>query len=170
MIVASISTATAVPNPTSLMKIICDVTNAPIAIENSSAAAVTIRPVRSSPIATASAPSAAVARLLDPRQQEDAVVGREPERDREQQQRLRRLEPALARVAEQALEAPVLEDQHEDSERRAEAEQVHHQLLDRQHHRAGHQEQHDDRDHGDDREHERQVLDEAVLEVDVVRR
>ena len=36
------------------MKIICEVTKAPIAIENSSAAAVTIRPVRSSPIATAS--------------------------------------------------------------------------------------------------------------------
>ena len=35
---------------------------------------------------------AAVARLLDPREQEDAVVGREPEGDREQEERLRRLE------------------------------------------------------------------------------
>ena len=34
------------------MKITSEVTKAPIAIENSSAAAVTIRPVRSSPTAT----------------------------------------------------------------------------------------------------------------------
>ena len=54
MIVASISTASAVPSPFSLMKMISEVTKAPIAIANSSAAAVTIRPVRSSPIATAS--------------------------------------------------------------------------------------------------------------------
>ena len=52
MIVASISTAIAVPTPSSLMKTIWEVTKAPIAIANSSAAAVTIRPVRSSPIAT----------------------------------------------------------------------------------------------------------------------
>ena len=50
---ASISTASAVPTPFSLMKTICEVAKAPIAIANSSAAAVTIRPVRSSPIATA---------------------------------------------------------------------------------------------------------------------
>ena len=36
------------------MKMISEVTKAPIAMENSIAAAVTIRPVRSSPIATAS--------------------------------------------------------------------------------------------------------------------
>ena len=36
------------------MKITSDVANAPIATQNSSAAAVTIRPVRSRPIATAS--------------------------------------------------------------------------------------------------------------------
>ena len=50
---ASISTASAVPRPSSLMKTIFEVTNAPIATENRSAAAVTIRPVRSRPIATA---------------------------------------------------------------------------------------------------------------------
>ena len=36
------------------MKMICEVANAPIAITNSSAANVTMRPVRSSPSATAS--------------------------------------------------------------------------------------------------------------------
>ena len=51
MIVASIRTASAVPMPFCLMKMICEVAKAPIAIANSSAAAVTIRPVRSSPIA-----------------------------------------------------------------------------------------------------------------------
>ena len=52
MIVASIRTAIAVPSPTCLMKMISEVTNAPIAMQNRSAAAVTIRPVRSRPIAT----------------------------------------------------------------------------------------------------------------------
>jgi hypothetical protein len=54
MIVASISTARAVPIPFSLMKMICEVAKAPIAMAKSSAAAVTMRPVRSRPMATAS--------------------------------------------------------------------------------------------------------------------
>ena len=54
MIVASISTAIAVPRPTCLMKMISEVTKAPIAIENKSAAAVMIRPLRSTPVAIAS--------------------------------------------------------------------------------------------------------------------
>ena len=53
-IVASISTASTVPTPSSLMKTISDVANAPSAIEKSRAADVTIRPVRSRPTATAS--------------------------------------------------------------------------------------------------------------------
>ncbi len=52
--VASISTASAVPIPISLMKMISEVANAPMATQNSSAAAVTIRPVRWRPRATAS--------------------------------------------------------------------------------------------------------------------
>ena len=51
---ASISTASAVPTPSSLMNTTCDVANAPMATQNNSAANVTMRPVRSSPIATAS--------------------------------------------------------------------------------------------------------------------
>ena len=54
MMVASISTAIAVPTPSSLMNTTSEVTKAPIATENSSAAAVTILPVRSRPTATAS--------------------------------------------------------------------------------------------------------------------
>ena len=70
------------------------------------------RPVRSSPSATASRfGRPVVVRLLDPREQEDAVVGREPEGDREQQHGLRQLERALAPVVEQPLEPAVLEDE-----------------------------------------------------------
>ena len=54
MIDASISTASAAPRPSSLMNTSLEVANAPIATANRSAAAVTIRPVRSRPIATAS--------------------------------------------------------------------------------------------------------------------
>ncbi len=62
MIVASISTASAVPIPFCLMKMISEVAKAPIAIENSSAAAVTMRPVRSRPIATPRESSAPASR------------------------------------------------------------------------------------------------------------
>ena len=170
MMLASISTASAVPMPFSLMKMICEVAKAPIAIENRSAAAVTIRPVRSSPIATDSESlGAAVARLLDPREQEDGVVGREAEGDGEEQDRHRLLERSLARVVEQALEAAVLEDEHQDAEHGAQVEHVHDQRLDRQDHRAGHQEQDHEGGDDDDRERDRQVLLEARLEVDEVR-
>ena len=103
-IVASISTASAVPTPSCLMKMICEVANAPIAITNSSAANVTIRPGALEPERDRLLVGrAGVVRLLDAREQEHAVVGREPERDREQQHRLARLQRALAREAEQPL-------------------------------------------------------------------
>jgi hypothetical protein len=54
MMVASISTASAVPRPSCLMKIISEVTKAPIATANRTAAAVVMRPTRSRPVATAS--------------------------------------------------------------------------------------------------------------------
>ena len=54
MMVASMSTAAAVPSPSSLVMTIFDVRKAPKATAKSSAAAVTIRPVCWSPTATAS--------------------------------------------------------------------------------------------------------------------
>ena len=51
---ASMITATAMPTPTSLMKITEEVAKAPIATQNKIAACVTIRPVRSRPMATES--------------------------------------------------------------------------------------------------------------------
>ena len=62
MMLASISTASAVPTPFSLMKMIFEVANAPIATANRRAAAVTILPVRSSPIATDSESEAPLSR------------------------------------------------------------------------------------------------------------
>ena len=99
-----------------MITITFEVANAPTAMQKSSAAAVTMRPVCSSPTATASRfGSPAVPLFLDPRQEKDAVVGREPERDRKEQHGLRQLQRALAAVGEQAFEAPVLEDEDEDA-------------------------------------------------------
>ena len=52
MSVASISTASASPTPSSLMNVICDVAKAMNTTDSRPAAAVTMRPVRSSPTAT----------------------------------------------------------------------------------------------------------------------
>ena len=109
---------------------------------------------------------AGVVRLLDAREQEHAVVGGEPERDREQQHGLARLQRALAREAEQPLEVAVLEDQHEQAERRAQRQQVHHQRLDRQHDRPRHQEQDDERRRREDRQRERQRVRQRLLLVE----
>jgi hypothetical protein len=54
MMVASMRTAAAVPRPSSLVMMICEVRKAPNATAKRSAAAVTIRPVRSRPTAIAS--------------------------------------------------------------------------------------------------------------------
>ncbi len=62
MIEASISTASAEPSPSSLMNTSFEVAKAPMATANSSAAAVTIRPVRSRPIATAAESEAPASR------------------------------------------------------------------------------------------------------------
>ena len=118
-IVASSATATAVPTPSSCTNTSRDVANEPIATQKSSAAAVTMRPVRSRPHATAARVRlAAVVRLLDAREQEDRVVGRETEHGRGEQDGLRLLEPLDA--------GAVLEDEHEHAERRSDRERVHH--------------------------------------------
>ncbi len=64
------STASAVPTPTCLMKMISEVANAPMAMLNSRAAAVTMRPVRSRPMATDSesdAPASLASLMRDSR-------------------------------------------------------------------------------------------------------
>ena len=115
---ASISTPAAVATPICWMKEIEDVMNAPIATASRIAAAVTTAPVRSTPTATASRSlQPAVARLLDAPEQEHAVVGREREDERGGDEEVGRLDAAVAGVAEQALEAAVLEDERDDAER-----------------------------------------------------
>ena len=146
MMVASISTARAVPTPSSLISVIWEVAKAPIATAKSRAAAVTIRPVRWRPTATASLRvQAVVVGLLDAGQEEHRVVGGEAERHGPQQDRLGQVQGADAVVVEQPLEAAVLEDPHQQPEGGAERQQVHDHGLHRQDHRAGHQEERDDR-------------------------
>jgi hypothetical protein len=62
-----------------------------------------------------------------------------------------------------------LEDQHQDPEHGAEAEQVHEDLLHRQDDRSGEHEQDGQRHRDDDREHHRDTICEAVLDVDETR-
>ena len=104
----------------------------------------------------------AVARLLDPGEEEDRVVGREAEGGRAEQDRLGRLE---AREP-----ASPLEHDHEDPERGAEREDVHEQRLERQHDRAREEEDQRARREGEDRERPRQVRGERCLLVDERRR
>ena len=104
-----------------------------------------------------------VVRLLDARQQEHRVVGGQAERQRAEQDRLGQVQGADAVVAEQALQAAVLEDPHQDAERGRQGQQVHDHGLDRQQHRPGHDEQGDDRHHRDHQDRPRQVRRDAVL-------
>ncbi len=167
---ASIRTPAAVATPICWMKEIEEVMNAPIATASRIAAAVTTAPVRSRPTATASRSELAVwrASLIRP-EQEDAVVGREREHERGGDEEVGRLHAAVGGVAEQALEAAVLEDEREDAEGRADRQGVHDDRLDRQHDRAGHQPQDDERHHHQQPDGEREVRGDRVLLVDELR-
>ena len=71
-IVASMRTASAIPTPISLTMMICEVAKAPTAMQKRRAAAVMMRPVRSSPMATASwLGDSRVPGFLDAGEQED---------------------------------------------------------------------------------------------------
>ena len=109
-----------------------------MATQKRSAAAVMMRPVRSRPQATAAVSGfAAVVCLLDAREQEDRVVGRETEDGGGEQDRLRLLEPFDTGAH--------LEDEHEHAERRPDGEHVHDEGLQRQDDRAGEPEQEHER-------------------------
>ena len=111
---ASIRTPAAIAMPICWMNGIELVENAPMATASRIAAAVTTRPVRGDADGDGLALGlAAVARLLDAAEQEHAVVGGEREDQRRGDQEVGRLDAAVGRVAEQALEAAVLVDQHE---------------------------------------------------------
>ena len=74
--------------------------------------------------------------LVDARHQEDLVVHREAEDDREHHHREERLDRRGPVEADQAAEPTPLEDRDDDAERRADAEQVHQDRLERHQHRA----------------------------------
>ena len=115
---ASIRTPAAVATPICWMKEIDEVMNAPIAtasrIDGGGDDRAGALDADGDRLAIA---APAVARLLDAPEQEDAVVGREREHERGGDEEVGRLDAAVAGVAEQALEAAVLEDEREDAER-----------------------------------------------------
>ncbi len=80
--------------------------------------------------------------FADPRQQEDLVVHREPEDDREDHERNRRVDALERLEAEQPGAVPVLEHPDEQAEARAEREHVHEHGLERHHDRAERDDQH----------------------------
>ncbi len=99
---------------------------------------------------------AVVVCLLDPGEQHHAVVGREAEHDRDEDEEVGLLDSLRFGEAEQAREVAVLEDEYEHAGGGCGGQQVHHQCLDRQHHRAGHQPQHGEREDDEQRDRDRQ--------------
>ena len=111
---------------------------------------------------------AAVPLLADPREQEHLVVHRQPEEEREQEDRDPRVD--LGRLAQPEARSPaVLEREHEHAVRRADREQVHQDGLRRQHDGAerAQQDQVRDHEHREDEPRERAVG--LVDEVDAER-
>ena len=156
--------------PNSLMKRTCDVPNSRNVTEISTAAAVTIRPVRSRPTATeCSLSPRLVVLLLDARQEEDLEVHRQTERDAEHEDRRRDVERPGRREVQDAGQMAVLEDPHHRAERRREAQEVQHERLHRDEQAPEHQEQQHERRHADDRERPRQCVEQRVLHVDELR-
>ena len=93
--VASTTIAMIIATPIILMNVMPDSENAPITTSISSAALVMMPPVRCRPVATAAVLSPVrsyCSRMRD--MQEDLVVHRQPEHDRQHQDRLRRLDRA----------------------------------------------------------------------------
>ena len=77
---------------------------------------------------------------MHPADEQDLVVHRQPEHDREQDHRDARVQ-RLRREAEQAGEVSLLEDEHQRAERCADREEVQQDRLQRKDHRAGQQEE-----------------------------
>ena len=105
--VASTSRATSMPIPIIFMNTMPLVEKAPITTASSRAALVMMRPVRCTPVATARVVVVGEVPLLpDPGEQEDLVVHRQPDQDRQHEDRLGRVEEAGRGEAERTLEWP----------------------------------------------------------------
>ena len=125
MTIASRKTALASARPKSLRTRSSSIAKEAKTTTMTAAAAVITRPVSASPSRTAARASRAVQPLLvDAGDEEDLVVHREPEHDREEHHGDEGVDrPGLD--AEQAGEPAALEDRLDDAERRADREQVH---------------------------------------------
>ena len=166
-IVASTSTATARPRPNSFSDRSSPSTNAENTHTMISAAAVITRAVAASPSATAVALSLrAVVLLLHAREQEDLVVHREAEHDREQHHRRPRLDRAFTVDADQARAPAPLEHRDDDAVRGTDRQQVHDDGLERHEQRPEHDHQQQEAEHEDRADQERQPVAEVVGEVD----
>ena len=110
-------------------------------------------------------PRAAQVLLADPRLQEDVVVHRQPEEDREHEQRDERDDRDLAVDAEQARPRAALEDEHDDAVGGGDREQVEGGGDERHPERAEHRHQQQDAEPDDQRDEERQPAGDLVGEV-----
>ena len=154
--VASTSTATAMPNPKSLSARSGPSTNAPNTQTMIAAAAVITRAVDREAVGDRGGVVAgAVVLLLDAAEEEHLVVHRQAEHDGEHHQRRPRLDRSLLPDAEQARAPAPLEHRDHQAVRDADGEQVHHHRLQRHQDRAEHhhqqqerQQQHDAHDDG----------------------
>ena len=97
--------------------------------------------------------------------EEDLVVHRQPEDDREQEHGHERLDRTGGADADQRSEVPLLEDPGDHAERRADAQQVHERGLYRDHDRAEHDGEQQQREADDDHDEQRQLRRERVVEV-----
>ncbi len=103
--------------------------------------------------------------LGDSPEQEDVVVHRQAEGDREDEYGGGDAETAERLGAYESAEVALLEDPYQRTEAGAQAEQVHDDRLRRHHDQAGEEEQQHERAPQDDRERQRQPLAQSVLVV-----
>ena len=166
-IVASTSTATASPRPNSFSDRSSPSTNAENTHTMISAAAVITRAVAARPSATAVALSLrAVVLLLHAREQEDLVVHRQAEHDREHHHRRPRLDRAFAVDADEAGAPAPLEHGDDDAVRRTDRQQVHDDGLERHEQRPEHDHQQQEAEDEHRTDQVREPVAEVVGEVD----
>ena len=99
------------------------------------------------------------------RHEEDLVVHREPEDDREQHHRQERLDRAGPVHADDARQPSPLEDCDHDPERRADAQHVHQHRLERNEHRPEHRHEQEGGHENDHPDEQRQLVRERVAKV-----
>ena len=103
---------------------------------------------------------------MDPRDQEDFVVHREPEEDGEHHHGQERFDGTGSSDVEEGAEDAVLEHRRQDAESGGDGEQVHHRSRQRHHQRPEHDGKQDEGQQHHQADEERQLLTQDVGEVD----